>query len=188
MNLFFTFWNVLIQDENFDEISEGDEFTCNLSFYDLKSILHVKRQATKLTHITNNHYEVLGFVYRIEHDVVFIEVDGMNFTIDNQYDEIEVNRYYKFNVLLTYDIWDNYGLEENLNHYNNEVSICGVIKSLKIDTSKHIQLSQKEFTRDGVEPIYDVSIKKTSCWDDEDNFADGNFNYLVEINLKNEKL
>ena len=188
MMLYFTLWNVFIQDGNFEELHIDDIFSCNLSLYNLKNSLHVKKQTTKVTRIKNNEYTVVGFIYRIKNSVIFLEANGINFTIDhisgsNIYDDIKVNQYYQFKALMDYDIWNNYGLEKSILQYDNEVSVSGVIKSLKIDTSKYIQVSQKEFTKVGVEPIYDVCIKETSCWDDERNFANGSFYYLVEIEV-----
>ena len=185
MRLSFTLWNVFIQDGNFEELHIDDMFNCNLSLYNLKNSLHVKNQTTKITCIKNNKYTVVGFVYRIKNDVIFLESNGINFTIDNIYEDIKVNQYYSFEALMHYDIWNNYGSEESLLRYENEVSVAGVVKFLKIDTSKYIQVSQKEFTKVGVKPIFDVCIKETSCWDDEINFADGiGFDYLVEIEVE----
>ncbi len=195
MKLYFTLWNVFIQDGNFDELEVGKTFTdCSFELTDLENISKSKNTNTntEFKHIKENHYHIIGYIYRITKYAIFIEVAGLLLNIDNR-DEYNIKNigYYEFDGYLNNDMWNYFGLyewnDDNDAKHSDELELTGIIKSIQIDTSLYIQMGERSWSKKGVESKYSVSVQKTNCWDDEDNYTNGSFNYLVELEIDNLK-
>lgn len=185
MKLSFTSLNIFIQDGNFDDFKLGDNFSDNLSIKIKENFIALKNHSsTSITNIKDNIYEIVCRVYRVEDDVIFVESKGLCFTIEPDAHLLFENGYYSFVGTIYHDIWNSLTLDEELyEKYYKELNISGKILSIKIDTSKPIKVSQKEYTQIGKEPSYSISLEKTSAWKDE-KYTDGHsFNYLLEMEI-----
>jgi len=184
MKLYFTTWNVYIQDGCFDEWEVGNTFKDNLTLSVVSDFKSVAKLETTLKHLSLNHYEISCYVYRVIDDIAFVASSGLLFTIEADGFELIEGHYYSFKGAIYHDIWNDFSLseDETLEQYGDELDIGGTIKSIIVDTSKYIQISEREWSKIGVVPAYDVSIQKTSCWDDEE-YSNGSVCYLLEIDI-----
>jgi len=135
MRLFFTIWNVLVEDGNFDDLGIGNKFQEALEVNELQDIKEINNTRTAFYHIKDNLYDVNAYVYRVTRLSIFIEVDGVLLTIDNkkEYQFMNKGSYYMFRAFLNCDIWNWFGLswsKEN-EYLFDEIEIEGTIKSLK---------------------------------------------------------
>lgn len=191
MKLYFTLWNIVLQDGNFEELEVGKNFTdCSFELYNLTNIKKLSNNSNaSINHIEDNLHNITGNVYRIKDGSIFIDVGGIFINIENKI-EYNINKIgiYSFDAYLTNDIWNFVGQDQKyFEKYSDELEISGTITSIKIDRSKYIKLKEKKFSKDGVKPMFDISIYKSSYWDDEDKYADGAFDYLVELEIDSKK-
>lgn len=189
MKLFFTTWNVFIQDANFGEWEVENTFKDNLTISIVNDFKSVAKLQTTLKHLYLNNYKISCYVYRIIDDIAFVSSCGLLFTIEIAEAELIEGHYYSFEGTVYHDIWNDFALSENetLDQYCDELDINGKIKSITVDTSKYIQVAEREWSKVGVIPKYNVSIQKTSCWADED-YSNGSVYYLLEIDIGNNDL
>ena len=184
MRLQFTTWNVFIQDGNFDDFRVNGEFTDNLSIGIKDNFTAIKTVSkTSLHQIKFNLYNMTCYVYKIEKGVIFVESSGLYFTIDTHDYLLQEGKYYSFIGEVYHDIWNWIGLDEYLSiHYYDELKTNGVIQSIHLDTSKPIKLDGQKYFSIGIKPIYNISVDKTSAWEDEE-YTNCSFNYLLDIEI-----
>lgn len=148
------------------------------------------KEETYLKHIKNDLYNVSCKVISILNGIVIINIDKCNFILLAQDDSsLKEGNYYTLKGEIYIDWWCTF-LDDNDDKFfeilSNMTEVSGEIKNIKIDTSKYIS-TPKAKTKEGVEKIYNIEVEKTDFWEDEDKYADGAFDYLMEIEIdKNE--
>lgn len=190
MNLFFTLWNVELQDNGYD-IAVGDRFIDNLNIEIIDNLnSFITKRKTQFSHIKDNIYNISCYVYNIIEDIAFVEIQGLYFMIDFQKDlKLEIDTYYNFIGEIYHDQWNNLCLnpKDLYEKYYKEFEINGFIKSIAYNTALLIKINDNHYSAVGVEPKFDYKIEKsTNCgWGEKELYPHTGGSYLVEIEIDN---
>ncbi len=188
MNLFFTLWNVELQDCGFD-IVVGNKFSnCfNIEICDNLELIN-KKIKTELIHIKDNEYEVLCYVYEKFNNIAFVEIDGLNFMVDLKKQNLKKGSYYKFIGAFYSTQWNYLGLssEKVYDKFYKQFKIAGIIKSIAFDTASSMKPIDSQYTGEYIEPKFDYKIKNSTNfgWGEEELYPESSGNYLVEIDIE----
>jgi len=137
-------------------------------------------------HLKDSKYAIVGYVYKKQEKYAFMDIGDFCIFLCKDAEDLEEGKVYTATVDFVYDIWDCYNLEMH-DTQDEDLELEGITQSIFVDTSLSIQSEDKKvWTKENVDSIYDVSLDKTACWDDE-AYSNGSVNYLIEISIKIDK-
>ena len=165
MRLYFTINSSIVEEDwNTIDLEVGKIFTDpSFELYSLSNIKETTSTATKLEYIYDNFYNITAYIYHINLNYIFVEINGMMFIIHKSEEQsIKTIGYYTFDGFICNDTWNFFAMYESKNdteweNYCDEFELTGIIQSIKIN-----------------------------CMEDE-KIVNGSFDYLIELEVDNIK-
>lgn len=181
--IFFETDNIYAQDGSVDEYEIAKSCKVVIQGRPLNSFdIASPSSNPSYTHIEDSLYDIVGYVYETYEMYALMSIGDFNIVICNNAKSLKKGQYYTGKVDFVYDIWDCYHLEMYGNDYN--INVEGTTKSITLDSSKYkpIEGTAQARTKKGIPSKYNISLEKTSCWEDE-GYSNGPVNYLIELDI-----
>jgi hypothetical protein len=172
-HLCFSVFNIVIQDGNTEEYCIGERTLFELDAHTDISLEPTTDKAVSLTQIADNNYEVCGYIYEATCAYALMNINGLKLSLCNENEIYTENQMYKGFISLGYNPWACYGMNVCEDKGDIELYQEGIVEKIELITTKSLD---------------NISLDKTSSWDDEKSHEGATSSYLITVSLCVDKI
>ena len=167
-HLCFSVFNIVIQDGNTEEYCVGHRTLFELDAHTKMPLEPTTEKAITLTQMEDDIYEVCGYIYKATCAYALMSINGLKLSLCNKDETYTENQMYKGTVSLAYDPWACYGMNMCDDEYDETLYQEGIVEEIQLITTKGLD---------------NISLDKTSSWDDEKSHEGATSSYLITVSI-----